>query len=63
VPISTDSGGSSLSTGAIAGIVVSSIITSITLILAIVVLMRNRRLNKRFEEKDDIVNPKSIYVS
>jgi hypothetical protein len=54
VPISTDSGASSLSTGAIAGIVVSSIITGIALIL---VIMRNGRLNKRFEEKNDIVNP------
>jgi hypothetical protein len=58
VPISTDSGGSSLSTVAVAGIVVSSIISSVALILVIAISMRKRRLNRRFEEKDYIVNPK-----
>jgi hypothetical protein len=59
VPISTDSGGSSLSTVAVAGIIVSSIISSVALILVIAISMHNkRRLNRRFEEKDYIVNPK-----
>jgi hypothetical protein len=57
VPISTDSSGSSLSTRAVTGIIVSSIIAGVALMLVIVLLMRNRRLNQRFEEKDDIVNP------
>ncbi|KAN0071405.1 hypothetical protein V8E54_010836 [Elaphomyces granulatus] len=57
VAISTDSSGSSLSTRAVTGIIVSSIIAGVALMLVIVLLMRNRRLNQRFEEKDDIVNP------
>jgi cell wall integrity and stress response component len=59
VPTLTDSGDSSLSTGAVAGIAVSSIIAGVALILVIVLLMRKRHLDQRFEEKDDIVNPKT----
>jgi len=57
--VPTLSGDSRLSTGAVAGIAVSSIIAGVALILVIVLLMRKRHLDQRFEERYDIVNPKT----